>query len=400
MNSQRGTNLNSRIMDVDSHEMTPVHMWADAFGQEAHDLLAPLAKGLLSRSGQNSTVRPDITGDLMGITDETVWTQKGPDAPSAIDIGRRAAVLDQMGIHRQLLFPTFALFGINLFYNPSAAAFFGFDPKEVDQHVAGRMAIDSYNRWAVRELKRVGGDRVRPVGVVLTDSVEIMMSTAERMLADGLRALWIPAVPPAGSSPGDHRLDSFWSLAERSNVPVVLHVGTEFAFASANWHANVPEFAYGMKTSVEFPIEPFRASTIHLATEAFLGAMILSGVFERHPNLRFGVIECGAQWVGPLAEKLDLWSTQFGKRLPLSMPPSRYIARNIRVSPYHFEPVDKYMERHPDLAPVYCYGSDYPHIEGGKHSRRVMEERVGRLGPAALEGFFVSGGEFLMPTAH
>jgi len=388
----------SRILDVDSHEMIPVHMWGEAFGEEVSRLLAPLAKGLLSRSGVNSTVRDDIKGDLNPITEEAVWTQRGPDAPGAIDIGRRTAVLDAMGIERQLLFPTFALFGINLFYNPVAPAFFGFDPKEVDQRSAGRMAIESFNRWASRERSRIGGDRVRSVAVILTDSVQSMMADAQRLLADGFRIFWIPALPPGDTSPADAALDPFWALAAKSNVPVVLHVGTEFAFSSPAWYANVPSFAYGMKTSIEFPIEPYRASTIHLATEAFLSAMVLGGVFERHPALRFGVIECGAQWLGPLAENLDLWSGQYGKRLPLTMTPSAYLARNVRVTPYHFEPVDQYFERYPELASVYCYGSDYPHIEGGKNSRRLMEERLDRLGADIVESFFIRNGELLLPA--
>jgi predicted TIM-barrel fold metal-dependent hydrolase len=385
------------VMDLDSHEMIPVHMWAEAFGSEA-ELLAPLTAGLISRAGANSTVRDDIVADVTAITDEIVWTQKGPDAPGAIDLGRRPAVLDAMGVSRQLLFPTFALIGMNLFYNRAAPEYFGFDPSLIDPKDAGRGAVNAYNRWAGRQVATHGDDRVRPVGVILTESVEQMVADAEALLAAGLRTLWIPSgAPPAGRSPADPALDPFWCAAVEGGASVVLHVGTEFGFLDPAWYANVPQFSYGPRSSIEFPIEPYRASTVHLAIEAFLGAAILGGVLERHPGLRLGVIECGAHWVGPLAEKLDLWSGQFGRRLSevLSQPPSTYLARQVRVTPFYFEPVADYMARYPHLSSVFSYGSDYPHVEGGQHSLEVFRSQLEGLGPEAVEDFFVRNGQLL-----
>ena len=229
----------------------------------------------------------------------------------------------------------------------------------------------------------------------------IAMSSAEKLLADGIRALWIPnGEPPAGTSPADPALAPFWTLAESADAPILLHVGTQFAFYKPAWYANVPAFEYGPKSSVEFPIEPYRASTIHLAVEAFLGAMVLGGVFERHPRLRLGVVECGAHWVGPLAEKLDLWGGLFQSRLKgtLSMRPSEYIARNVRVTPFHFEPVGAYMQRHPELSDVYCFGSDFPHVEGGKSPQEQFRQSLAGLGDDIARKFFVTNGELLLPA--
>src|SRR5215211_2883966 len=156
------------ITDADSHEMIPMHMWPEAFGEESREF-APLASGLLSKSGENSTVRDDIAGDVTAITEDSVWTVKGPDAPSAIDLSRRPAVLDTMGISRQLVFPTFALFGISLVYNNSAPEMFQFDPARFDHKAAGRRAVASHNRWAATMAATVDADRIRPVAVILTE---------------------------------------------------------------------------------------------------------------------------------------------------------------------------------------------------------------------------------------
>jgi predicted TIM-barrel fold metal-dependent hydrolase len=78
--------------------------------------------------------------------------------------------------------------------------------------------------------------------------------------------------------------------------------------------------------------------------------------------------------------------------------PSEYIARNVRVTPYHFESVDSYIERYPYLADVYCYSSDYPHREGGRESKQVFYEKLAPLGEDVVEKFFFTNGELLLPA--
>ena len=206
--------------------------------------------------------------------------------------------------------------------------------------------------------------------------------------------------PPAGMSPADRRLDPFWALCAQANVPIVVHVGShQCLFASQAWNADVPEFEPTVGESEEFNVEPYGAATLQFAPDNMLCAMILGGVFERHPTLRFGVVELGAHWVGPLAEKLDLYAEQFTRPLrALALLPSQYLARNVRVTPFCFEPVDLYLSRHPDLSDVYCYSSDYPHREGGKYAKDIFIDRLKGFDDATLERFFVTNGEYILPA--
>ena len=54
---------------------------------------------------------------------------------------------------------------------------------------------------------------------------------------------------------------------------------------------------------------------MHFAPENYVAAMVLGGVFERHPHLRFGVIELSASWIGPLAERLDMTQSAISHQL-------------------------------------------------------------------------------------
>jgi predicted TIM-barrel fold metal-dependent hydrolase len=209
------------------------------------------------------------------------------------------------------------------------------------------------------------------------------------------------AAPPAGLSPADHDLDPFWSLMEERKVAVTLHIGTDNGFrATDQWAKALPEFEPVKLDSAEITFDPYTASTVHMVPANYLTAMVMGGVFERHPELRFGAIELGSSWLGPLAEHLDVWAAgPFRKRMAtiLSMAPSEYIARNVRVTPFYFEPIDLYLERYTGLRDCYCYSTDYPHQEGGPEAKARSYEKVAPLGHDMVRKYFITNGKWLMP---
>jgi predicted TIM-barrel fold metal-dependent hydrolase len=231
-----------------------------------------------------------------------------------------------------------------------------------------------------------------------------MMAEAEQLIVGGVKGIFLPAgVPPAGTSPADSQLDPFWSLLEEARVPLAMHQGSESVFfaSSAWWGPHVSGYKQAQtRRNVEFEIDPYNAMRTHYCLEHYIQTMILGGVFERFPDLRVGAIEACAHWVGPLMEKMDLIAENMSSSFyrSLSMRPSEYLRRNVRVSPFHFEPVDRYINRNPELADVLCYGSDYPHIEGGRDSKRILFDRIAPLGPSVVKRYFVTNGEALLPA--
>src|SRR5271156_7057521 len=106
-----------QIVDIDSHEMTPVAFWESTLGPAASEIgriLEPLLAHVAKSGHDNQFSGLGIDGDDMVIDDKTVWNVKGPLAPSAFDMARRTAVMDQMGVGKQLVFPTFALFALTI----------------------------------------------------------------------------------------------------------------------------------------------------------------------------------------------------------------------------------------------------------------------------------------------
>lgn len=394
--------LLGRIIDCDSHEMVPIRLWGQEFG-EVGDMLAPFVQARVTELGDNS-LNTEFD-DVMDITDETVWTAKGCSAPGAFDLQRRPQVLDVMGIQHQFVFATFGLVGLSVSLADEVVLqqVFGLDAAaavDMDQvHEIGHAALRAYNDWVIRQTK-VDLDRVRPAGLLLTNSLDEMLAETQRLADADVRAVWIPvSIRPGGISPENLALDPFWTLLEENDMTVVAHIGGgEAFFVREPWGQS---FVPGVGSFEAPALTPFYMSNLHLPVWNFLSALVLGGVFERHPRLRFGAIELGASWAGPLAESLDMWVEDVfhqGDRLPLR--PSEYLARNVRVTPFWQEPVDTMLERYPHLVDMYCYGSDYPHVEGGKHSAQRIYDKIVRLGDETVEKFFVTNGQCLIPPAQ
>ena len=390
-----------RVFDADSHEMVPVHLWPEVFGSDIEPYVPMFsAMSLLRDAGENAMVRDDIVGDSREITYDTVWNLKGPDAPSAIDLDRRTDVLDAMGIERQLVYPTMATMGYLFVADPAVGYHLGFDVAVHDVARIGRHLLEIHNRWVGRVTSE-HGSRVRAVAVILGETLDDLVRDTEEVLAQGARAVMIPAgLPPAGMSPADRRLDPFWALLAAADTPVLHHVSVERGFLSTTvWAANVPEFRPSNTSSPEFHIEPWRAATISFACESYLAAMVLGGVFERHPTLRFGIGELTAGWVGPFGRRLDDVVTQFPSRFGgFSMLPSERLAANVRVTPFPFEPVDRYVTDYPWVADVLSFASDFPHVEGGRDAVQIFRDRLAPLGDDVMDRFFATNPELLLPA--
>jgi predicted TIM-barrel fold metal-dependent hydrolase len=187
---------------------------------------------------------------------------------------------------------------------------------------------------------------------------------------------------------------------EETDCVVTLHLGSEAKFLESHrvWR-DAPVFE-GYRDVGEFSVDPWYTSMVHLPSQNFIQTMILGGVFVRHPDLRVGVIECAAYWVGPMMENMDLWYRAMvglsipGKRLP--EPPSNYLKRHVKVSVFPWEDLGMYLDRY-GLEDVICFASDYPHIEGGKDMINQMYQKIAPYGPEIIEKFFAANGACLTP---
>ena len=132
-----------------------------------------------------------------------------------------------------------------------------------------------------------------------------------------------------------------------------------------------------------------------------LATMIFDGVLDRFPRLKFGVIEQGAAWVPGWMRSMDSAADAFTKneeRLrALSMKPSEFVRRQVRVTPSPHEPAGWVVQ---NAGPEVClFSSDYPHTEGGRNPIKRFEASLEGCSDVEKEGFYRTNFEDLMGRA-
>ena len=216
----------------------------------------------------------------------------------------------------------------------------------------------------------------------------------------GCKALLIPSACPRGHSPSHVELDPVWAQAQEAGIPIVFHVGGGGRLLDANYFENglppVPDFHGGAENfrSVDYMAIPYPPMQT-------LATMILDGLFERFPRLRCGVIEQGASWLPGWMRALDSAHDAFSKneeRLrKLSLRPSEYVKRQIRVTPYPAEDTGWIIAQ--AGVEVCLFSSDYPHVEGGRNPIRRFEASLGEHDEATKQRFYCDNFRDLMGAA-
>ncbi|NIB30752.1 hypothetical protein HBB16_01815 [Pseudonocardia sp. MCCB 268] len=215
--------------------------------------------------------QPDIVGDVSPIEPCDIWKIKGPPAPSAIDMHRRLEVLDTMGIDRQLVSPD----------DRDRRDDGGRHERHGLRHAIRRRRLDARRHVEAgvhgqlpAGLQRVGHERARaggrpdPDGRDRAHQREPERDDRDRAQADRFRgpAVYVQADNPGRPLAGPLRARPFWRMFEEADVPVTLHIGTEFAFLDPRW--SMAETFMDLFQSPEIPNTTIHMfATVHMAVD-------------------------------------------------------------------------------------------------------------------------------------
>jgi predicted TIM-barrel fold metal-dependent hydrolase len=270
----------------------------------------------------------------------------------------RVGQLDAMGLDEAVLFPNFGLLWERRLSSSLPA-------------LTANMA--AWNRWATA-VAHDGGGRLHPVAHLTLRDPEWLDAELRLLSAGGIRLAMIApaAVDGRPLSHPDH--DRMWSAFVEAGVTPVFHVADQPRVLDEAFYTDPDESFVPVLESVFLWVPPAIAVT----------DLIVNGTFERHPGLRIGIVELSSVWVPQYLMMLD-GGWDFTGRLnggpptPLSMRPSEYFARQVRVSSFSYEQPVRLASKSSD---VYMCCSDYPHSEG----TATPVEDYGRAGCSPSDG--------------
>lgn len=271
---------------------------------------------------------------------------------AAYDSEYRNKVLDDQGVAAEVLFPDADVLGTGrISASPFGTGLGGGAGVEPDKAMAGARA---HNRWLADFVSESPDRRIGVAVVPILHDVERAVAEIREAKKMGHKGILIPTRwfdQPAYHHP---RYEPVWAACEDLEMVVHTHSGSGPA-------------DYG----------PERGMMAIYATEAWWWAarpfwvLVWSGVFERHPGLRYVIAENGAWWMADTIFKMDEKylgghnTEKMGNvfRENLSMKPSEYLHRNcfLAASTPGLEDLER---RHLIGVDSILWGNDLPHPEG------------------------------------
>ena len=356
----------SLVVDADGHIIEPSDLWVERmdrakWGDDIPHLVAE--KGVMYfggvARGRGRSVSQEVA-DKKGLSVEEVHEITASlSLAGGSDPDARVETMDRDGMDAAVLYPTSALF-----FGP-------LDPIEILRNPAFVADCErAYNDW-LADYCRAHPDRLFGVAAVPLQDLTLAVDEANRAVDQlGLKAVFIRPSAYLDDLPLSHEAyDPFWAACQDLDVPVALHPGV---------HVDTPGACRLFRLCRDTPnvyinnsdVDPIyggaalgQAIGNSVDMMVSMGRLLMGGVCERFPRLRFLFLESGGGWVATQLQRMDEQVRTF--RLEsrwLSMLPSEYFRRQCWVS---FDPDEWNLAASatfigPDRI---LWASDYPHPE-------------------------------------
>jgi len=202
----------------------------------------------------------------------------------------RLQMMDDIGVHAQICYQNSGI------TQPGMLMMHG----DVE---AALMTLTIYNE-ASMEFQEESGQRIFNMGHLPYWNREEMVKEAHRCVDGGLKGFVLPDKPENIKSPG--YMDEHWApvlqLCNDTGMPLCFHINSSIDPSTAIWE--------GFPFQEKLTIYPVMAS---LGVASTIGNFMVSGLLDKYPRLKIGLIEAGVGWV-PFV--LEMYEHQWDEMLP------------------------------------------------------------------------------------
>lgn len=262
------------------------------------------------------------------------FPQRWEDVPKIVyDPEQRLKALDLDGIDAEVLF----------FNDPVDSASLPFQSDAQFEFACVQAYNDALAEWC-----RVS-DRYIPLAIIpYLSGIDIIVKEVERAVGRGHRGIVMVAEPSMARAGLRHFNDTYWNplwaLCQDLEVPVHWHAHACIKLLPDSWISN-----QALRRTAAFSAQP-----------QFIPSLLLSGLADRYPRLRWVCAETGMGWVRSLLETSDyvweryhLWSEGVHTR------PSEVFSRQVYVNFWYEE--FGILSRDTIRTENIIWASDYPH---------------------------------------
>lgn len=338
------SNASTVIIDSDRHVIEAIDMWARYLPAKYHEWIPYMESNPDATVDEPLLPHYLIKGQpLFNKWNENLKLQRaivkktrkvGYSMAQAAAPDSQIASMTESGIDKAYLFPTYAPF---IVANENV-------PAEVSVAFA-----KAYNAW-LKDYCEYDPSRFYGVGLISRHDPQAMLEQLDIVIGYGWTTVVLRPECLCGRDLGHPDHEPFWQACEENNIAVAFHGGT---------HLNAPT-AGAQRFDSHFAMHA--CAHPHEMQMAFL-SLLESGVFERHPNLKFAFLEGGAAWLPHWLWRLDEVCLQplaeeVAEHIKLS--PSEYFKRQCWIG---FEPEEPCLREVIEWVGLerMIFGTDFPH---------------------------------------
>lgn len=314
-----------KVIDVDTHLVEPHDLWSSRAPAGMRDRL-PRVKtvdGVRSWVIDEDKILSKGAVPACTVSKEGVkwpgldFIQKQIEdvAPAAYDIKARVAVMDQMGVNAQIVYPNILGFG-------------GQKAVEVDDQL--RIATVEIFNDAMAEMQAESGQRIFPMAMLPWWDVDLSVKEIERAHRLGLKGLNINSDPHLFRRANGEMLPDLgqdywrpmWEACEQYDMPINFHIGASEESMDFVGHQGWPGLHQDMRSGLG-------GAMLFINNGKTMGNLILSGLLDRFAKLKFVSVESGLGWIPFLLEAIDYQMSETGANAyKLQRKPSEYFKTN------------------------------------------------------------------------
>lgn len=297
-----------KVIDVDTHFSEPLDLWTSRAPAKYKDRVPQMrmtdgewvwtidGKYSMGVGHASSVVHANNT-KAQGMT-FTKW-QIEDVHPACSQPQARLKLMDEMGIHAQILYPNVMGFAGQGRGKATSS------PIDEDLRL---ISTQIYND-AMGEMQAESGGRLLPMALLPWWDINKALTEAERCHAMGMRGINI------NSDPHKHGMQDLsgdywtplWEFCCDKNLPVNFHIGA--SDSSMTWFGDAPwpSLSSGEKLAIG-------STMMFLSNARVISNIILSGMLDRFPTLKFVSVESGIGWLPFVLDALEYQIVECGCR--------------------------------------------------------------------------------------
>src|SRR4051794_7011017 len=335
-----------KVIDCDTHVNEPADLWTSRMSASKWGDLIPRVKWDEGRNEEMWYVgdTPVIPAAFVAMAGWDGYPPHGHPRrlaevdPVMTDPCTRAEMMDEYGIHAEVLYPNVGLFHGGSLLSANDRKF---------QNELNRV----YNDWLTEWTSAAPG-RFLPMATLPFWDLDESIAELKRAAEMGHRGVILSQDPSYFGAPhlDDQHWDPLWALAQEAGMPINFHI------ASGDMTGLLDFGGPNMEDEARYA-----ASTVLFSwgNAKAIATLIAGGVCERFPDLNFVSVESGIGWMPYLVAYLD-WQFANSNSKVLKMTPTEYFKRQI-YGCFWFEDKTAKLAIEALGPDNFLYESDFPH---------------------------------------